>query len=124
MHWLIRGSLAAVWLVMGLLAKVLGAVPRHEEIVARVLGQEHAHALTQMIGIGEIGMAAWILSGILPRWCAATQIGLVLVMNAIELTLARDLLLFGAWNSVVALLFAAFLYGAVFAVKSPPKGSG
>ncbi len=69
--WLIRGLLAGVWLVMGLLCKLLGWVPRHEEIVARILGNEHAHLLTQAIGLAEIGIAAWILSGILPRWCGA-----------------------------------------------------
>ena len=95
---------------MGLGCKVLGLVPRHREIVARILGEEFAGPITIAIGIGEIGIAAWILSGFRPRLCATAQIGLVAVMNVIEFALARDLLLFGAVNAVVALAFIFVVY--------------
>jgi|OM-RGC.v1.027053661 hypothetical protein len=109
MRILLRGLLAAVWLGMGLGAKVLGLVPRHREIVARILGEEHATTLTVLIGLGEILLAAWILTGRFPRTCAVVQIGLVLAMNLIEFTIARDLLLFGGWNLGVALAFIALV---------------
>lgn len=105
MRRLPRLFLAAVWLAMGLGCKVLGLAPRHREIVARILGGEHADALTVLIGFGEMGMAAWILSGRFPRICAAVQIGLVGVMNVLEFILARDLLLFGGWNALLAAVF-------------------
>lgn len=57
-------SIALVWLANGLFCKVLNLVPRHQEIVATILGQEHARLLTIAIGISEILMAIWILSGI------------------------------------------------------------
>lgn len=36
---ILRGLIALVWLVNGLWCKVLGHVPRHEAIVARVLSE-------------------------------------------------------------------------------------
>jgi uncharacterized membrane protein YphA (DoxX/SURF4 family) len=105
----LRILIAAVWLVMGLGAKVLGLAPRHREIVSRILGEDHAGTLTVLIGVGEIFLAAWILSGRYPRLCVAVQIGLVAMMNVIEFTIARDLLLFGGWNLIVAIAFMVFV---------------
>ena len=64
--------IAAVWLVNGLLCKILGLVPRHQDIVARILISEYASLLTMLIGFAEIGMAAWILSGVWPKINAVT----------------------------------------------------
>ena len=104
-----RLLIAAVWLGNGLFAKVLNLVPRHREIVARILGEEHAALLTTAIGGAEILMAAWILSKIFPRLCAVTQISLVALMNLLEIWLAPDLLLFGKGNLLPAALFIAFV---------------
>lgn len=104
-----RLFLAAVWIGMGLGAKVLGLVPRHQEIVARILGETHAGTLTVLIGLGEIAIAAWILSGRFPRTCAVVQIVLVAAMNLLEASIARDLLFFGAWNLAVAAVFILFV---------------
>ncbi len=106
---LARVFLAAVWLGMGPGAKVLGLVQRHRELVARILGEAHADRLTVLIGFGEIAIALWVFSGRLPRTCALVQMGLVGVMNLIEFTLARDLLLFGGWNLLVAAAFMTFV---------------
>lgn len=109
MRLIIDIPLAGVWFVMGLGCKVLGLAPRHEQIVARILGGDHSHLLTVLIGCGEIGIAAWILSGIRPRMAAGVQIALVAVMNVIEFFLARDLLLFGAGNLAFATAFIVFV---------------
>ena len=100
---------ASVWLINGLLCKVLGLVPRHEQIVSRILGSDHAHIITRVIGSAEIAMAVWILLRIRPRWSALAQIGIVATMNILEFTLAPDLLLFGRMNIVVATLYIAFV---------------
>lgn len=84
---------ASVWIVFGLGFKLLGFVPRHASIVARVLGGEWAVPLTVLVGLGECALAAWILSGLYPRLCAAAQTAAILSMNTLELALARDLLL-------------------------------
>ena len=111
--------IAGVWLVNGLVCKVLGLVPRHEQIVGRILGRTYAHELTVAIGWSEVLMAAWVGSRIAPKWCFAAQIALVLTMNAIEFGYAPDLLLFGHLNALNALLFAGLLYYAGFALAKP-----
>ena len=110
MHRLITVLIALVWLANGLLCKVLLLVPRHATIVARILGPAHATLLTRLIGLGEIGMAFWVLSGIKARWCAWAQIALILSMNTLEAVLAPDLLLWGRLNAVFAVLFCLLIY--------------
>jgi hypothetical protein len=88
-----RVLVAAVWLVFGVAFKLLRLVPRHERIVARILGDAVAPALTRMIGVGEAMIGLWALTGFLAPWCALAQTALVVTMNAIEIRRARDLLL-------------------------------
>ncbi len=109
---------ALVWFVNGLLCKVLDLVPRHREIVGRILGEDHALAFTRLIGLSEIIMAVWILSLWKWRWSATAQIVAVLTMNVIEFWLVPDLLLFGRWNACVALTYAAVVAYAGF-IHSP-----
>ena len=107
--FILRILYAAVWVANGLVCKVLDVVPRHREIVGRILGEDYALALTRLIGIGEIGMAVWILSGVKARWSAWAQIGAVMTMNVIEFFLAPDMLLFGRLNILVALAYCALV---------------
>jgi hypothetical protein len=89
--WL-RYAIAAVWLVFGLLLKALGAVPRHREIVARVVGAARAPLVFWLVALGEIGLGAWMLAGVFLPACMAVQTVLLVAMNALELRHARDLL--------------------------------
>ena len=98
----INNALAILWLINGFYCKLLHLVPRHEAIVARILGSSHSGILTSAIGILEIGMAAWILSLRFHRLCAIVQAAAIASMNVIEFFLARDLLLFGPINSLLA----------------------
>jgi hypothetical protein len=97
--------IATVWLINGLFCKVLGFVPRHREIVARILGEQHADAIALMIGLAEVGMTVWIVSGIARRVNAIMQIVIIAAMNVLEFFLAPDLLLWGRINAVIAFLF-------------------
>lgn len=106
-----------VWLVNGLFCKVLGGVPRHEQIVGRILGVAYAHSLTILIGLLEIGMAIWIFSGIRRRWNAWTQV-VVAIMNIIEFIQVPDLLLWGRYNAVFAVFFIAFVWLNEFYINS------
>ncbi|WP_223650125.1 DoxX-like family protein [Hymenobacter psoromatis] len=119
MYRLLTYLFASVWLINGLLCKVLGLVPRHEAIVARILGPAHAGLLTRLIGLAEIGMAVWLLSGIRRRWCVLAQIVLVASMNSLEFALAPDLLLWGRFNAVFAGLFVLLLYYYEFVLPRP-----
>src|SRR5678809_129100 len=85
--------IAMVWIVNGLLCKVLNLVPRHQEIVSKILATENARFCTLVIGLAEVGMGLWILSGILTRLNAVTQIAVIATMNALEFILVPDLLL-------------------------------
>jgi hypothetical protein len=105
-----RLAIGLVWFLNGLVCKVLGMVPRHEDIVARILGGTFAHEITLLIGFSEMAMACWVWSKIYSKLSAWTQIALVGTMNILEFLLARDLLLWGAFNSIFALAFMAFVY--------------
>ena len=95
-------SITLVWIANGLLCKVLNFVPRHEQIVARILGDEYSRPLIILIGISEIGMAIWFLSGIKSRLNTIAQIVIVATMNILEFILVPDLLLWGKLNSMFA----------------------
>ena len=107
---IIKYSIAFVWIANGLFCKVLNLVPRHEQIVARILGTEFSKQLTILIGISEIGMAIWFLSGIKSRLNAIAQIAIVATMNILEFILVPDLLLWGKLNSIFAFLFICVVY--------------
>lgn len=116
--------ISLVWLINGLFCKVLNLVPRHQLIVARILGEEHATLLTKAIGSLEILMCVWILSGIKSRLCTLLQIAIVLTMNIIEFTVAPDLLLFGKLNLLVASAFTVLLVIYEFVlIKSSPASA-
>ena len=109
--------IAAVWIINGLFCKVLNLVPRHQEIVARILSIDHARLLTIAIGISEIAMAIWILSGIKSRLNAIAQIIIIAIMNALEFILVPDLLLWGRFNALFAFLFILLIFYNEFYVK-------
>ena len=103
-------AIALVWLINGLFCKVLDLVPRHQLIVARILGEDHALFFTKTIGVLEMMMVLWIFSKIKVRWCALFQIIIVVTMNIIEFVLAPDLLLFGKINILVAAFFISVVF--------------
>ena len=103
-------SIAAVWLVNGLFCKVLNMVPRHQEIVASILGSGHARLLTVLIGLSEIAMAVWIFTGWFTRLNAIVQMGIITVMNTLEFFIAPDLLLWGRLNALWAFLLVLVIY--------------
>jgi len=107
---LLNYSIAAVWIINGLFCKVLNLVPRHQEIVARILGSDHARLLTIAIGLSEIAMAVWILSGIRRRLNAIAQIMIIAAMNTLEFILVPDLLLWGRFNALFAFLFILLIF--------------
>ena len=104
--WLIAG----VWIINGLFCKVLNLVPRHQQIVAEILGEQYAGVLTKMIGGAEIVMAVWIANGYKSRWNALVQILVVGVMNILEFMLVPELLFWGRFNIVFAALFILAVY--------------
>ena len=112
---LLNYLIAAVWLANGLFCKLLNGVPRHQEIVARILGNGYSAPLTRLIGLSEIAMAVWIISGFWARLNAITQVAIIATMNVLEFILAPDLLLWGRFNLLFAFLFMLLiLYNEYF----------
>jgi hypothetical protein len=103
-------AIAIVWIANGLFCKVLNLVTRHEQIVARILDNNHSRHLTIFIGCLEIIMAIWILVACLPKLNAIVQIVIVATMNILEFILVPDLLLFGKLNAFFALVFILVVY--------------
>jgi DoxX-like family len=102
--------MATVWIANGFLCKALNLVPRHQEIVARILGEEHAGLFTLLIGIAETCMGVWIISGAARNLNAIVQIIVVASMNVVEFILVPDLLLWGRWNALFAFLFILLIF--------------
>lgn len=111
-------ALALVWLLNGLFCKLLNFVPRHQQIVGRILGDEHSFILIKIIGALEVLMVIWILSGIKSRLCSIMQILIIGTMNIIEITLAPDLLLYGRANIFPALLLMTAIFVNEFLFRS------
>jgi hypothetical protein len=115
--------IAAVWLANGLLCKVLNLVPRHEQIVACILGNSYSRTFTILIGISEIIMAAWIISNFKARWNAIAQILVIATMNTMEFIIAPDLLLWGKFNSLFAFLFILVIFINEFVLRKKIVGT-
>ena len=107
---LTTGIIALVWFINGFICKVLNLVPRHQEIVGRILGEQHAWFFTKAIGVSEILMFVWVLSRIKSRISSVFQMATVGTMNILEFVLVPDLLLFGRMNILFALLFIVLIY--------------
>lgn len=109
---MIARVVAGVWLLHGLYNKLLGGSPRHLAIVQSVPGLQGiiGERVLTAVGVGEVAMALWILSGWRPRLCAATQTAALLSMNVLELRFARDLLLWPAGLLPLNLAFLALAW--------------
>lgn len=113
--------IAAVWLLNGLICKVLNIVPRHEQIVAGILGNDYSRPLTVLIGLTEIVMAIWVLIKFKSKLNAIVQMTVVATMNILEFVLVPDLLLWGRLNSFFALLFIGLIYYNEFVLNRKLK---
>ncbi|UAY51982.1 DoxX-like family protein [Ferruginibacter albus] len=109
-HKIITIFIALVWFINGAICKLLNYVPRHQKIVARILGEQHAGLFTIFIGAAEIIMAFWIISGRYIQLNCWTQIIIIAIMNILEFFMASDLLLWKRFNLVFAFLFILLIY--------------
>jgi hypothetical protein len=113
-------AIALTWLANGLFCKLLNLVPRHQQIVSRILGVNHAAVFTYTIGALETLMALWIFTRKNYRETAILQAIIIGAMNIIEFFLAPDLLLFGRMNIVYAglLIILVLINGKVYNRKT------
>jgi hypothetical protein len=104
-----------IWFLNGFYCKLLNQVPRHQLIVARILGAQHSFLFTKLIGVLEILMSVWVFSQFKSSFCTLTQVVLILTMNMIEYFKARDLLLFGRVNILLAVLLIGLIFYSPYA---------
>jgi uncharacterized membrane protein YphA (DoxX/SURF4 family) len=91
---IMRSVVAAVWLYEGLWNKVLGRAQREAQVVAAVpvFGPRFGQPFLKALGIVEVLLAAWIMSGIYPGTCAVVQIALLVVLNVNGLLWSRHII--------------------------------
>ena len=121
-HTILTFITAIVWIANGILCKVLNLVPRHEQIVARILGYEFSRPFTILIGLSEFVMAIWIITKFKSKLNAIAQITVVATMNVLEFILVPDLLLWGRLNSFFALIFIGIIYYNEFILNKKLNG--
>lgn len=109
-HKVLNYCFAFIWIANGLFCKVLNLVPRHQQIVATILGSNHARELTIAIGCLETLMGIWILSKIKSRLNAIVQIVVIATMNTLEFFLVPGLLLWGKANAIFAVILILCIY--------------
>ncbi len=89
-----RGSVAAVWLYEGLWCKVFGRSPLEAQVVAKVpgFGPRFGQLFLKALGVIEVALAAWVISGILPGACAIAEMTLLVVLNVNGVLWSRDII--------------------------------
>lgn len=92
--WLIHIAVAAVWLYEGLWCKLLGGDPRQVQVVEAMPrhGPRLGVPFLKSLGIVEVGLGIWVLSGITPLLCALVQTMLLVALNAGGLLWARHII--------------------------------
>lgn len=109
----------------GIYSKLLDGIPRHRLIVARVLGADVAGPVTILIGLGEVLIGLWLMSGKFPRACALFQTGILATMNFLEIRMANDLLISATGMVFLnVILLACVWYIALTTEKRSTSASG
>lgn len=92
--WLIHIAVAAVWFYEGLWCKLLKGQPRQMRVVEAMplYGARIALTLLRLLGAVETAIGLWVLSGVAPILCAATQTALLVTLNLCGLLWARHLI--------------------------------
>jgi uncharacterized membrane protein YphA (DoxX/SURF4 family) len=114
---LIRASVAAVWLYEGLWCKLLGRVQSQVQVVTAVprLGPRFGLAFLRALGVVEVALAAWVMTGFAPGTCAIAQTALLVVLNANGLVWSRHIIPEPAGMVVknIAFLVLVWVCGAI-----------
>jgi len=92
--FVMRAAVAAVWLYEGLWNKILGRAQREAEVVAAVpgFGARYGQPFLKLLGVVEVLIACWVLSGVYPGGCAIVEVALLVVLNVNGLLWARHII--------------------------------
>jgi len=92
-HIVAQIMIGSVWVFHGLYSKIFNGIPRHRLIVGKILGSANAGIATKAIGLLELLLGIWAFTGWQPVGCALVQTAAIVAMNALEIFLARELLI-------------------------------
>lgn len=96
-----RTALGFVWVYQGVVPKLFGAAPLEHDIVERTgLYLVSTTFSMRLIGVFEVGLGIWLLSGWRERWAAATTTGFMLVL-AVVVVIEEPALLVGPFGGIV-----------------------
>ena len=84
-------AVAGVWIYHGFWCKVAGRCPDQLGVIEDLPGMPRRLAKPALVGLGvlEIALATWVISGRMPRKAAITQTVLLAVMNGGGLAWSR-----------------------------------
>jgi hypothetical protein len=90
----VRSAVAGVWLYEGLWCKLLGRESRQVDIVANVplMSPGTARLFLKVLGLAEVGLGLWALSGAAPVLCALAQTLLLVALNTNGILWSRGLI--------------------------------
>ena len=90
---LLRVSVAAVWIYEGLWCKLMGRVASQKEVVGAVpkFGG-WAGPFLMVLGVVELALGIWVLTGWMAAWCAVVQTVLLITLNTNGLLWARKMI--------------------------------
>lgn len=92
--WLIHVAVAAVWFYEGLWCKLLNGEPNQVRVIESVpgYGPRLGPQLLKLLGVAEVAIGVWVLTGIAPILCATVQTALLVTLNSCGLLWARHLI--------------------------------
>jgi hypothetical protein len=92
--WLLRAAVASVWIYEGVWCKLMTRSSLELEVISAMpyFGRNGYAIALKMLGVFELGLAAWSVSGALPLMCAVVQTVLVLGLNTNGLLFARSII--------------------------------
>ena len=100
----------------GLWCKILGRVHEQVEVVTAVprLGPRFGRAFLKLLGVVEVALAVWVMTGIAPGACAVAQTVLLVALNAGGMLWARHIIPEPAGMVIknIAFLLLAWVCGA------------
>jgi DoxX-like family len=91
---IIRVSVAAVWLYEGLWCKILSRSHSQVDVVTAVprLGPLFGSPFLKVLGVVEVALSMWVMTGIAPGTCTVVQTALLIVLNVNGLIWARQII--------------------------------
>ena len=107
---IIKYVIALIWFINGFYCKILNQVPRHEQIVSKIICSTYSIEITVIIGVLEILMAIWIITDFKKQLNTLIQISIIAVMNLLEFFMTSDLLLWEKFNLLFAIIFIIVIY--------------